>query len=170
MKFHITPHTKVIDLLENYPYVEDYLIELVPAFSKLKNPILRRTVGKLATIEQAAKVAEVELPFLINSLNEKLGLLPQTVIDSSKNEISGFEIDESKVLKIINADEIIAAGSSPLGEVMNNLRSLEKDNLLLLNCSFHPAPLIDKAKEAGFRAMEVKNQDKSFSIYFSKFD
>ena len=37
-KLLITPKTKVLQLIESYPELEDILIEYAPAFKKLKNP------------------------------------------------------------------------------------------------------------------------------------
>lgn len=45
----ITPKTRVGELLEKYPELEETLMELAPAFQKLKNPVIRRTIGKVAT-------------------------------------------------------------------------------------------------------------------------
>ena len=50
IKTEITPQTMVGDMLENYPELEDKLIEIAPVFKKLKNPILRKTVAKVATV------------------------------------------------------------------------------------------------------------------------
>ena len=44
----ISPKTKVLQLIETYPQLEDVLIEYAPAFKKLKNPVLRKTVAKIA--------------------------------------------------------------------------------------------------------------------------
>lgn len=166
MQFHITPHTKVIDILTQYPEIEDYLIELVPAFEKLRNPILRNTIGKIATIEQAAKVGEIGLSTLINALNEKLGLLPESIVNSKIADENVFEISDDDINEVLDADQIINSGGKPVGIVLNALHKLQGNKLLQLNCSFHPAPLIDKAKEAGYLAYEKRNEDKSFSIYF----
>ncbi|MBK6282766.1 MAG: DUF1858 domain-containing protein [Draconibacterium sp.] len=38
----ITPKTKVLELIETYPELENVLVEYAPAFKNLKNPILRR--------------------------------------------------------------------------------------------------------------------------------
>jgi hypothetical protein len=53
----LTPETQVGALLEAYPELEARRIELASAFEKLKNPVLRRTVARVATIAQAACVA-----------------------------------------------------------------------------------------------------------------
>jgi hypothetical protein len=168
MKFHITPHTKIADLLNTYPEIEDFLITLVPTFSKLKNPILRNTIGKLATIEQAAKVGEVPMPFLINALNEKLGLVPDAVMNPIDINVDKFLIQKNNIVQIISADEIISSGGSPVSVVLGGLRKLEDEQILQLDCSFHPAPLIDKAKDAGYKAYETRNDDMTYSIFFKK--
>lgn len=168
MQFHITPHTKVMDLIEKYPEIEDFLISIVPTFEKLKNPLLRKTIGKLATIEQAARVGEVTLPFLINALNEKLGFLPAEINGKDAILYTEMIIDNQKIVNVLNADEIINEGGKPVSIVLGGLNKLVDDQILQLNCSFHPAPLIDKAKEAGYVTKEVRNEDFSHTIYFKR--
>ncbi len=51
-KLIITPKTKIYDLLEAYPELEDLLISMAPEFVKLKNPLLRKTIAKVANISQ----------------------------------------------------------------------------------------------------------------------
>ena len=50
-KLIISPKTKVLQLIEAYPQLEDMLIDYVPAFRKLKNPIMRNTVAKMTTLQ-----------------------------------------------------------------------------------------------------------------------
>src|SRR4030042_5540134 len=69
----ITPKTKVLQPTEAYPQLEDVLIGYVPAFKKLKNPILRNTVAKIATLQQAAAVGNVKIEDLINRLRKEVG-------------------------------------------------------------------------------------------------
>jgi len=47
MKKHpITPKTKVAELLENYPSLEQELIDIAPEFSKLKKSYSKEYCGK----------------------------------------------------------------------------------------------------------------------------
>ncbi|MBL7047165.1 MAG: DUF1858 domain-containing protein, partial [Candidatus Marinimicrobia bacterium] len=59
---------RIHDLLKEYPQLEKVIIELNPLFKKLKNPVLRKTVGKIATIEQAANVAGLDVMEFVNRL------------------------------------------------------------------------------------------------------
>lgn len=49
----ITPQTKVGELLDAFPELEETLFSLSPKFKHLKNPMLRKTVAKVATLYQA---------------------------------------------------------------------------------------------------------------------
>ncbi|MCP5064426.1 MAG: DUF1858 domain-containing protein, partial [Ignavibacteriae bacterium] len=74
-KPQITPETKVGDLLDNYPELEEKLIEIAPPFRRLKNKVLRKTVAKITTLKQAAKVGNIPLSDLVNKLRGAAGQL-----------------------------------------------------------------------------------------------
>ena len=69
----ITPKTKVGELLDAYPELEPVLMNLAPAFKKLKNPVLRKTVGKVATLQQAASLGGIQVTEIINTLRAEVG-------------------------------------------------------------------------------------------------
>ena len=78
----ITPNVTVHNLLKVYPELEDVLIGIAPRFQKLKNPLLRMTVAKVATLKQAAFVGGVPLDDLINILRRAVG----QPVTNEKNE------------------------------------------------------------------------------------
>jgi len=49
INLEILPTVTVHKLLVAYPQLEEVLIGIAPPFKKLKNPILRRTIAKVAT-------------------------------------------------------------------------------------------------------------------------
>lgn len=57
----LSKKTKIGGLLKEYPFLLDYLVERSPKFSKLKNPIMRKTIGSVATLEQAAGMGHLDL-------------------------------------------------------------------------------------------------------------
>ena len=64
----ITPKTTVHTLLKEYPFLLEYLAGYHPEFGKLTNPVLRRTMGRMATLDKAAQLANVPLNQLMNDL------------------------------------------------------------------------------------------------------
>ncbi|MBR9976721.1 MAG: DUF1858 domain-containing protein [Bacteroidetes bacterium] len=72
----ITPQTKVAELLEAHPQLEDVLIDMAPAFRKLKTPLLRRTIARVATLRQAAMTGDLPVSDVVGRLREAVGQPP----------------------------------------------------------------------------------------------
>ena len=115
----ITPKTKVLELIETYPELEDVLIEYAPAFKNLKNPVLRRTVAKIATLQQAAAIGGVKTEELINRLRKEIGQdLASENMDIQYNYRKPDWYAEEKIVKRFNASEMLAAGEHPVNQVI----------------------------------------------------
>jgi len=61
----ITSKTKIDPLLREYPFLLDFLVNLSPKFSKLQSPLMRKTVGRLATMSRAASLGDIALNDLL---------------------------------------------------------------------------------------------------------
>ena len=64
----LTPKTTVHTLLKQYPFLLDFLADYHPEFKKLTNPVLRRTVGRMATLDAVAAQGNVPLNKLIDDI------------------------------------------------------------------------------------------------------
>ena len=51
----------------------EVLASAAPAFSRLRSPVMRRTMARLVTIEQAARMAGMDADELVALLNRSLG-------------------------------------------------------------------------------------------------
>ena len=69
---HIGPKTKVDELLSRYPFLKDFLIQLDPHFKALDNPLLRKTLGKVATLSKVAMVGGVDLNKLLSGIAQEI--------------------------------------------------------------------------------------------------
>ena len=165
----ITPKTKVLQLIETYPQLEDVLIEYTPAFKKLKNPVLRKTVAKIATLQQAAAVGHIKVEDLINRLRKEVG--QDLFAGSSSTAYTVHKPDwfaENLITIEFNAREMLAAGEHPVNQVMADLRNLEPGNIYKLTAPFLPAPLIDKATSLKTKHWIDKQSEEEYYIYFLK--
>jgi hypothetical protein len=169
-KLIISPKTKVGELLDAYPQLESVLIDLSPAFAKLKNPILRKTVARIATLQQAAAVGGIRTEELVNRLRKETG----------QNEISGGAdgnmyllpaapdwFDASGITRHFDASPVINAGASPLQDIISLAKELKPGEFLEVTTPFVPAPVIDMLREKGFRAFSMEKEDGVVS-YFVK--
>jgi DUF438 domain-containing protein len=64
----LSPRTKIDDLLKEYPFLLDYLVSRSTSFSLLKNPVMRKTVGKMATLAQASALGAIPIETLLADL------------------------------------------------------------------------------------------------------
>jgi hypothetical protein len=146
----IHPGSRVGELLEAYPGIEETLIRLAPAFGKLRNPILRKTVAKVATLEQAARVGGISVRDLVRALREATGQ-PGDFVEANPNVLSTEPLwpDSAAVRETLNADELLESGVHPLGMVRAAIARLSPGEAVLLLSGFHPAPLIEALADSG---------------------
>lgn len=155
----IIPHTKVGALLDAHPEIEDTLIAAVPAFVKLKNPILRATVAKLATLEQAAKVGNLPLPELIGIIRKALGQEnPTTEGDTASSVVAAWPpwFREESVVDRLDVASILAEGGHPLSKVKQALNAHPAGAIVVLASDFEPAPLLAQVQQEGLLAACTK--------------
>lgn len=165
----ITPKTKVLELIETYPELEDILIEIAPAFKKLKNPVLRKTVARIATLQQAASIGNVKTEELINRLRKEIG---QEKFEGEAGIKYNYQkpdwFSESKIEAELNASEMLAAGEQPVNQVMADLKNLTPGKIYRLKAPFLTAPIIDKATSLGMKHWIDARGEEEFLIYFQK--
>lgn len=163
----ITPKTKVLELIETYPELEDVLIEYAPAFKNLKNPVLRRTVARIATLQQAAAIGGVKTEELINRLRKEVG---QEFVSGEIGPQYNYQkpewFSEEKIVARFNASEMLAAGEHPVNQVLADLNHLEAGKIYELKAPFLTAPLIDKATSLGLQHWIDQRSNEEFYIYF----
>jgi hypothetical protein len=167
----ISPKTKIIDLITDYPELEEVLFEISPAFRQLKNPVLRRTVARVTTLQQAALVGGLKVEDLVNRLRIAAGAgqIPYTTLNSEPLEnqkiLPGWFTTE-KVAQSLDARDMLNRGEHPVGQVLADLNNLHGVEIYELIAPFYPAPLIDKAKAIGFDSHVDQVNPEEFRVYF----
>jgi len=158
-------------LLQTYPGLEDRIIGMAPPFKNLKNPLLRRTVGKIATLEKIAQIGNIDAGEFVNSLRLEVGLpeLAGESITAPKPEWDAADPEwikgEPKVT--VNGTEMLSRGEHPLAFVNEQMRNLEGGQYLLLHTNFKPLPLIDAMQKQGylvFNKADAKNPDQHYTF------
>jgi hypothetical protein len=145
---------RVGEFLSAYPELESVLIAQAPAFANLTNPVLRRTVAKVATLSQAARVGGVEVRALVRTLRTAAG------VDSEADAAAGGAdgtgdtppswYSEDRVVAAIDADAMLARGEHPLGETQRHVQSLGCHAIVCVDAGFVPAPLVDAFRKQGY--------------------
>ena len=165
----ITPKTKVAELVNAYPHLEQVLIDYVPAFEKLRNPALRRTVARITTLQQAATIGGAKVEDLINHLRKEVG---QDRFAGAATAAYTLErpdwFSESRVVAELDAKRMLAAGEQPVNQIIADLIALDQDDIYRLVAPFLPAPVVDKASSLGISHWVTQGDGQEMVIYFCR--
>lgn len=167
---NIIPSVTVHKLLEAYPELEDVLIAIAPPFKKLKNPFLRRSVAKVATIKHISSVGKVPLVELVNTLRKAVG---QTVISVSCEDEEYFQakpawFSAEKISVSIDEDRLEDKDKMTLTVILKEAKNIEKGEIIELVTTFLPAPGIDIMKSKGYSVWTTRGEGISIRTYFLK--
>jgi hypothetical protein len=145
----ITSQSKLFDVLEAYPVLEAQIVNIAPPFQNLKNPVLRRTVGKIATLEKVAQIGGMDVGNLVNTLRRAVG---QEELGAESTATFVVEIprlaDDPTWISgepqfTLNGTELLQRGEVPLGRVNELLGQIEPGRFILLVTNFEPTPILE---------------------------
>ena len=157
--FSIDPETKVAKLLDHYPQLEDVLIGIAPPFEKLRNPVLRKSVARVASLRQAAAVAGLSVGEVVNTLRSAVDQEEYVTNSKSADSLYFGEqpnwFDEERVVRSMDEGEVDPE-TMPLTVVMEEAKGLQPGEILELITSFLPAPGIDIIRKKGLRVWTTR--------------
>ncbi len=176
MPQEITLETKIADLLNNYEGMKDILIGINPKFKKLNNPVLRRTLGRVASVRQAAIVGNMDPKDLVDQLRKAVGQEPicedceiktdECFIPVPEKERPEWTNQESRTT--LDANALLDADKNPLAEVHNALRTLQPGQMLTLKADFQPEPLIEEFTKQGHSTYTYETEAGEYITYIQK--
>jgi hypothetical protein len=157
----ITPLMTVAEFLRAWPHLEEVLVAQAPAFARLRNPVLRRTIARVATLEQAAGVAGISVRDLVATLRRAAG---QPIDQEAPAGAGGGEGRAASCAHptgpagppralhetVVDADELLATGAVPIKAIFDLATSLEPGQSFDIVASFRPVPLIERLTAHGF--------------------
>jgi hypothetical protein len=168
--FQITPETKISTLLDQFPQLEEVLIKMAPEFKKLRNPILRKTIAKVASLRQVAALGKVPLPEMINTLRAEAGIQ-----DLFTDDVSGMTLSkdkpswflESKITANLDIRPLLESGEQPIQYVLRKCQILKPDEICEVISPFLPAPLIEQADKKGYLVWSKEESPDVYKTYFT---
>jgi hypothetical protein len=176
----ITPATKVAELLAAYPELEPVLVAQAPAFERLRNPVLRRTVARVTSIAQAAAIAGLEPRQLVLTLRRAAGQ-PADAVEApgggpgheacaighatcASAEPPPCAVPVGAATRTIDVDVLLNAGEVPLEAVFGRANSLAPGESLDVLVGFQPVPMIDRLHNHGFACALGRAADGRFVL------
>ncbi len=165
----ITPELKISELLDNFPQAEEVLISIAPAFKKLQNPFLRKTIARVTTLRQASVVGNVSLGEIINKLCVAAG---QNVLEISENNSTSTSkpewITSGKIVITYNAVEDLNNGLHPINKVTKETSILGVGEIYELITPFIPKPLLDILEQKGYNTYSENVSENLYKTFICK--
>ena len=171
----ITLETKIHDLLNDYQGMKEILIAINPKFKKLNNPVLRRTLGRVAGVRQAAIVGGMDPMDLLNQLRLAVG--QKSICETCTEESEACHMPvavprpdwlQGDPVAKLDANQILDEDKNPLSVVRKTLGSLEPGSFILLVADFRPEPLIDAFAKDGYQVYTEEPQEGQYHTYVQK--
>ena len=161
------------ELLDAYPQLEEVLIRQSAHFTALKNPILRKTVARVATLEKASQMSGIPVRRLVATLREGAGLPGEPDATDLGPEVEPVAVevvtpdwfDENKVRTTVDADDLLAKGGVPLPKVTRAVLDLPPGGLLCVKSAFRPTPLLEALHQAGHGTYVTQASPGAFHTY-----
>jgi hypothetical protein len=120
---NISEKTNIHDLLETYPYLEDFLAQRNILYKNLKNPLMRNTIGRIVTLEKVAGMSGEDVRELISSLENEIRLKGR---DGFKAFIGKKYIDPAKKTRLKDIIVDLHEGEDP-EKLKNQFAALMKE-------------------------------------------
>lgn len=153
----ITNQTRISDIIKANSLAIDVLAKIAKPFSKLKNPILRKVMTPRITLEGAAKIGSCSVQEIVNALSP-LGFeyIPGEAIKmvADKNKPKWLQEKNEQQIFLLDVRPVLESGRDPLREIMARYKQLHVGEVLCVQNSFVPTPLI-----------EIFLKDKRASVY-----
>jgi uncharacterized protein (DUF2249 family) len=128
----------------------DVFVAASPAFEKLRSSAMRKTMARLVTVEQAARIAGIDAALLIERLNAALHGASPAAGTAWPGPTSAAPLPPiPKALKAVPVERIVdldvredlRAGKEPFRRILDAARALPVDGVLRVRAIFEPAPL-----------------------------
>lgn len=171
-EFPILPSTKVAALLEHFPELEDVLIGMAPPFQKLRNPILRKTVARVASLQQVAAVGHMPAHVLVNRLRTAVGQRNLTSEEAPSEADAYFKarpewFEAARIVASID-EKASDPDTMPVVSILQRVASMEPGEILELITTFLPAPGIDVLRKKNLLVWTMEDESKLVRTYVCK--
>lgn len=161
---------RVASVLARDPGLLEVFVQASPAFERLRNPVMRRTMARLVTVEQAARIANIDTDAFLAKLNHQSGASPMVEAGSSDAPTNiapeGLLSTPSSRIEDLDVREDLRRGIEPFTTILSAVRSVGPDQVFRLRAIFEPVPLYGVLAKQGFAHYTERFADDDYRVWF----
>ncbi|MCX7958036.1 MAG: DUF1858 domain-containing protein [Deltaproteobacteria bacterium] len=88
----INAETKVLELIKEYPYLESFLKNYSEKFAVISNPVVKQTMGRIATLKMASEIAGIDINKFIGDIKNEVARHKNEAADSQDKNKRQIEL------------------------------------------------------------------------------
>ena len=165
----VGPEDRVNDVLARDEHLVDVFVRHSAHFNKLRNRAMRRVMGRLVTVQDAARLADVPVGDLLRDLNAALGVVA-SVATVSDTPVASARAERShpadKPVVTVDVRDDLRNGREPFARIMSGVSSLGDEQVLEVRAIFEPVPLFAVLAKRGFASESVQHGPDDWSVWF----
>jgi uncharacterized protein (DUF2249 family) len=168
---------RVNDVLARDESLVEVFVRHSSHFTKLRNRTMRKVMGRLVTVDDAARIASVPVDALVRDLNAALGISTRDAAAPAPTRASmlatgGADAAPSRAHPIdapvveVDVREDLRQGREPLARIMAAVGALRDGEVLHVRAIFHPVPLLTVLGKRGFASESQEHAPDDWSVWF----
>lgn len=150
----------------------DVFVSFSPHFERLRNPVMRRVVAGVVTVEQVATIAGAPVATVVDALNAALGFVPDTPPQPTQEPMTANTISRAathrhpsdRTVVEVDVREDLRAGREPFGRIMGAVRNVG-DDVLRIRATFEPVPLVSVLGQRGLECETEEHAPDDWSLW-----
>lgn len=156
----------------------DVFVAASPVFEKLRNTTMRRTMARLVTVEQAARIAGVDAGALVDHLNHALSgdaakdeaFTDDDAAPAAEAEAIPAELRALPADRIVECDvrEDLRAGREPFRKILDGAMAVPVGSVFRVRAIFEPVPLYAVLGKLGLAHYTEQLAPDDFRVWFHK--
>lgn len=166
---------RVLNLISQDEGLIEVLARLSPTLERLRNPVMRKVMSNLMTVEHVAEIAGWDPEVLVARLND--GSVPERRDGQGCSNCQGDEpvehdrpsrlraIPEEKVVQL-DVREDLRAGREPFSKIMAARRDMPEGGALCLRATFEPIPLYAVMERQGLAHHAERRGEDDWEVWF----
>ncbi|AWO00361.1 hypothetical protein DLD77_00880 [Chitinophaga alhagiae] len=165
----INARTRIAAILKHHPAALEAIISISPKFEKLRNPLLRKLIAGRATVAMASKIGGCPVGDFFAKLRP-LGFdidLATPAGPEEKQDVPGFlkTVKPDQVV-LLDVRPVLALGQDPLNIILEKVRHLQSGQVLKIQNTFEPTPLMLLLQKQGFASYAEQIDDNLVETFF----
>jgi uncharacterized protein (DUF2249 family) len=165
----INANTKIGAILKHNPAALEAIVSISPKFEKLRNPLLRKLMAGRASVSMASKIGGCRIDDFFEKL-KPLGFDADSsvaiVIEAKKNVPVFIRSLTPEQVIILDVRPVLASGQDPLRIILEKIKTLESNQVLKIQNSFEPTPLMHLLEKQGFESYAHEVDANLVETYF----